>query len=154
MSENNERLFRAVQRNDVKAALEALKSGASANYIHIDDKDPKVTDRTPVLYEACKEQNKELVELLLAHGADPNAEYDQSATWGSQHEPCLFAALTPPGLDRQPSTEIVRALLESGADPDIPRVWREERNNEVSTFGRAWGNPALMALLKRYSARK
>ena len=153
MSGIDERLFRAVQRDDVDAAVEALKRGASANPIHIDE-DTTVRDRIPVLYAACKKQNRKLVELLLAHGADPNAEFDQSASWGSEHEPCLFGALSPSGPVKHASVEIVRALLESGADPNIPRVWRENFDNEVFAIDRAWGNQELIALLTKYSAGK
>ncbi|PKB67191.1 MAG: hypothetical protein BZY81_05260 [SAR202 cluster bacterium Io17-Chloro-G4] len=153
MSGIDERLFQAVRTDDVDAAVAALKSGASANYIHVEE-DTTVRDRVPVLYAACKKQNKELVELLLAHGADPNAEYDQSATWGSEHEPCLFGALSPSGPVKHPSAEIVRALLESGADPNVPRVWRENFNNEVFAINRAWGNQELIALLRAYGAGK
>mgnify|MGYP001337490785 CR=1 FL=1 len=117
MSRADESLYQAVRRKDVDYALKALKSGASANYVYI-DKTPTYTDCFPVLYTACKEKKKELVELLLAHGADPNAEFDQRAVWGSEHEPCLFAALDP----HRPSVDIVRVLLEGGADPNVPRV--------------------------------
>ena len=152
MSINDEQLYQAIRRNDVNSALEAIKSGGSANYVHI-DKDPKFTDCFPVLYAACEEKNKELVELLIAHGAEPNAEFDQRAVWGSEHEPCLFAALKS---DR-PSADIERLLLEGGADPNVPRVWREEWNHEVTALDIA-GNRAnqeeLVALLREYGARR
>lgn len=149
MSQIDEQLYQAVKRNDMDAALEALKSGASAKYMHV-DRDPIGRTRIPALFAACKEQNIMLVELLLSHGANPNAEYDDSATYGSKHEPCLFAAL--------PSFEIVKALLESGADPNIPSVWREDRHNERTVIEAAWGDQAaqdneLVLLMKQYGAR-
>ena len=153
MSGIGERLYQAVQRNDFNSALKALESGASANYVHVDEVRVARTS-VPVLYEACENQNINLVELLLAHGADPNAEFDQSASWGSEHEPCLFGALSPSGPVKHPSVEIVRALLEGGADPNIPRVWRKNFNNEVFAIDRARGNQELIALLKKYGAGK
>ena len=93
-----------------------------------------------------------MIELLLAHGADPNAEYDERADWGSEHEPCLFAALEP---DR-PSAQIVRLLLKGGADPNIPRVWREEWNHEVTVLdiaGDRRNRKELIALFRQYGVR-
>ncbi|MBQ09947.1 MAG: hypothetical protein CMJ45_00145 [Planctomyces sp.] len=151
MSSADERLYQAVRRKDVDSASKALQNGASANYVHIDKKST-YTDCFPVLYAACQEKNKELVELLLAHGADPNAEFDQSAVWGSEHEPCLFAALNP----QRPSADIVRVLLKGGADPNLPRVWREEWSHEVSATyvaGIRRNGEELLALLREYGAR-
>jgi len=151
MSRADEQLYQAVRRNDVESALKALKSGASSNYVHV-DKDPTYTDRFPVLYAACQEKNKELVELLIAHRADPNAEFDQRAVWGSEHEPCLFAALKA----ERPSVDIVRVLLESGADPNVPRIWREESSHEVSAIyiaGISHNGDELIALLRQFGAR-
>ena len=112
---------------------------------------PKDVLRWIRVYEACEQKNKKLVELLLANGADPNAEYDQSASWGSEHEPCLFAALKPP----RASVQILRVLLEGGADPNIPRVWRENYDHEVTALSIAEnsGNRELVALLKEYGAK-
>ena len=151
MSRFDEQLYQAVRRNDVNSASKALKSGASANYVHI-DKDPSFTDCFPVLYAACQEKNKELVELLIAHGADPNAEFDRRAVWGSEHEPCLFPTLK----SERPSVEVVRVLLEGGADPNIPCVWREEWNHEVTALhvaGISRNGEELIALLTQYGAR-
>ena len=49
--------------------------------------------------------------------------------------------------------EIARALLEGGADPNIPSVWRENRSNGDSIINVVWGNPQLISLLKGYGAR-
>ena len=48
MSGIGERLYQAIQRNDVNAALKALKSGASANYAQV-DQDRIVKTSVPVL---------------------------------------------------------------------------------------------------------
>lgn len=151
MSRVDEQLYQAIRRNDVDSASKALQKGASANYVHIDE-DPKYTDCFPVLYAACQEKNKELVELLIAHGADPNAEFDQRAVWGSEHEPCLFAALK----SERSSAEIVKVLLEGGADPNIPSVWREEWSHEVSAIYVASirrNGEEVIALLRQHGAR-
>lgn len=141
MSGVDERLYQAVQQNDIRAASEALEDGASANYIHRES-DSSVSTDVAVLYVACENKNKDLVDLLLAGGADPNAEYSERAVWGSESRPCLLAAI--------PSIEIVRALLAKGADPNIPSVWREDRNNYRTALQAASGNQELIDLLKQY----
>ena len=66
MSGNDERFFQAARPNDVDAAVAALESGASANYVHTYE-DAAMRDRIPALHATCKKKNKKLVELLLAH---------------------------------------------------------------------------------------
>ncbi len=144
MDEIGKRLFRAVKHNEFDSALDLLGRGASANFVHLESSSNYNT-KTPVLYVACQNENVALVELMLAHGADPNAEYDLRAVWGSEHEPCLFAAPT--------NYEITKALLENHADPNIPRIWREDRNNVVSIIARAWSNQEVVSLLREYGAR-
>lgn len=151
MSTVDEQLYQAVRRDDVESALKALQRGASANYVHI-DKESKYTDCFPVLYAACQKKSEKLVELLMAHGADPNAEFDQRAVWGSEHEPCLFAAIKS-GCS---SVAIVKPLLEGGADPNIPSVWREEWSHEVSAIYVASirsNGEELIALSRQHGAR-
>ncbi len=140
MSEVDERLYQAVEQNDLSVASEALENGASANYIHREGDSRTYDTCEAVLYVACKMRNKELVELLLAGGADPNAEYSENAVWGNSSIPCLYEAI--------PSIEIVRALLEKGANPNTlvfpyPRTALEA----------ASGNQELIDLLKQYGAR-
>lgn len=50
------------------------------------------------------------VALLAAHGANPNARKDGDVT------PLIVAIRNP----RVPSRDIVRTLLEAGADPNLP----------------------------------
>ena len=142
--EFDERLYQAVQQDDVHAALAALEDGASANYVHLEG-DSAWTESFPVLYVACEKKNRQLVDLLLAQGADANAKYSLRATWGSASTPCLLASL--------PSIEIVTALLEQGADPSIPG-WLEDNRTPQFALPNAWGNQELNDLLKHYGARE
>ena len=52
-----------------------------------------------------------------------------------------------------PHIGIVRALLEKGADPNIPAGWREASNNDTAALQAASGNEELIELLKQYGAR-
>ena len=149
MSDVDEQLYQAVERGDVRAASEALGSGASANYIHLRADEDKhfgtMTYRTPVLYVACESKNEEMVDLLLAAGADPNGKHDENAWFGPRDKPCLHAAI--------PSVTIVRALLEKGADPNV-RVWYgEECARETALLDEVHqGHRELIALLKEHGA--
>ncbi|MDT4969591.1 MAG: hypothetical protein QOJ64_4328 [Acidobacteriota bacterium] len=97
---------------------------------------------TAVLYVACQKKNKDLVDFLLAAGADPNADYSLRAVWGNESTPCLLAAV--------PAIEIVKALLQKGADPNIPD-WVEGHPRSVVGF--ASGTQELIDLLKQDGAR-
>ncbi len=143
MSEVDERLYQAVEQNDLRAASKALEDGASANYIHRES-ERSVSTCEAVLYVACKMRNKELVELLLAGGADPNADYSEAAVWGNASIPCLYEAI--------PSIEIVRALLEKGANPNT-LVFPYEHSIARTALEAASGNQELIDLLKQYGAR-
>lgn len=60
------------------------------------------------LQEAVNHSQKHIVQLLLAAGADPNA---CTASQGTPLEHVQF---------REPGTDMMRMLLDSGADPNIP----------------------------------
>jgi ankyrin repeat protein len=155
MGDVNRELFEAVSRGDVRAAERALLSGASANYTHAES-GPGWDTQTPVLYVACERRDRAAVELLLAHGAKTDAYQKDRAAWGSEDKPCLIAAF--------PSVEIVRLLLEKGANPNVSHGWREDCNNESSALriaiGHAWEKKdgknyeEIVALLTQHGARR
>jgi ankyrin repeat protein len=151
----NRELFEAVSGGDVPAAERALLNGASARYVHVDD-GPGCHCNTPVLYVACQRHDRSAVELLLAHGADPNVAEQERAAWGSHSDPCLIAAF--------PSADIVRLLLQKGANPNVCQEWREDCNNESSALQIAIGHARseeagnayqeIVALLTQHGARR
>lgn len=69
------------------------------------------------LFLAVKSKSKELVELLLQHGADPNVQ--KFTDEAPIHRACLL------GLE-----DIVRALLDSGADPTL--IFKGQTAKEVA----------------------
>jgi len=87
---------------------------------------------------------RELVALLLASGADPNAELYAAMIAGSEWDTCLIAAF--------PSVEVARLLLEHGADPNASRGRREDCNQETYPLDAAAGNSALVDLLVQFGA--
>lgn len=99
--------------------------------------------QTPVLYLACARKHRALVELLLTHGADPNASFKDDESW-HQKNTCLRAAM--------PSLEIVTLLLERGADPNQPSEAGESCRSPTHSLKDAAENAELTALLKRYGA--
>jgi hypothetical protein len=131
MGAADEDLYQAVRRGDIGAAAQALMGGADANYVHEEDFGNCRT-RTPVLYLACERHDAAAVQLLLAHGAVTGCYRDERAVWGSDRTPCLIAAF--------PSSDVVRILLEAGADPNTCRCWREDCNNETTALQAASGH--------------
>src|SRR5215467_14267782 len=86
-------LFAAIERGSTKAVERLLKAGASANAID--------ADNVPVLMTATLFANADMLELLLARGADPNRRGPGGATalmWAS------------------PDIEKMRRLIDHGAD--------------------------------------
>ena len=75
------------------------------------------------------ERCEQIISLLLAHGAEPNATNVFGST--ALHEACSFGHVN-----------IVRLLLEHGADPNIRDI------NKRSAFDEASNNPEILALLE------
>jgi hypothetical protein len=78
MGAADEELYQAVKRGDIGSAAKALTVGADANYVY-EDEDRSCQTRTPVLYLACERRDAAAVQILLAHGADPNCYRDERA---------------------------------------------------------------------------
>lgn len=159
--DRNAELYAAVLRRDVTSAAEAIMNGASARYALADESEYGRSVE-PVLHLACKHHDLEMVELLLLNGADPGAEYEKLAGGYFEYEGCLHAAaagLLPSYLpDQGPVAprhlEIMRLLLENGADPNVPYRDRDDAYREFSLLGRVQNNPELVALLVKHGARK
>src|SRR5215467_4115870 len=86
-------LFAAIERGSTKAVERLLKAGASANAID--------ADGVPALMTATLFANADMLELLLARGADPNRTGPSGATalmWAS------------------PDIEKMRRLIDHGAN--------------------------------------
>ena len=73
-------LSAAVRRGDVRMTKQLLERGADPNLPE------EGAPRGLSLWIAVNDRHRELVRLLLAHGADPNAEVDSSGTPMSQAE--------------------------------------------------------------------
>jgi len=138
----NERLFAAVESGDLESARAALAGGADARYAR-EESGSSFRVESPVLFVACSKKNLALVELLLDHGADPDACFKDDDSW-HQKDTCLRAAM--------PSLEIVTLLLERGADPNQPSESGESCRSPTHSLVDAAENAELTALLKRYGA--
>lgn len=144
----NARLFEAVSRGDVALAREALQAGADARYVADRRDDGGDRSQTPVLFVACRGKHRELIELLLAHGADPDARFAHAGTlpdadrWEIEvwsKETCLRAVM--------PSLELVTLLLDRGADPNLPSEEQRDSLRRFHPLDDAKEHPAVKALL-------
>lgn len=140
--ELDERLFAAAEAGDLAAARAALAGGARATYAR-ERGDGTFREVTPVLFVACARKDRELVALLLDHGADPDACRTDDDSW-HQRDTCLRAAM--------PCLEIVALLLERGADPNQPSEAGESCRMPTHALTDAGGDTELTALLKRHGA--
>lgn len=126
----DETLFEAVRSGNADAVREALACGANPN-----SRDPREhggTQNTP-LHAAADAGNADIVGILLAHGAQVDAQCDGG--WTPLMRACNGGFV-----------EVARILLTAGANPNV-------RNREgYSAHGRVPANcPELLALLRKYA---
>ncbi|MFI0240291.1 ankyrin repeat domain-containing protein [Streptomyces sp. NPDC016845] len=95
------RLFHAIRAGDPAGARAVLRAGAHPEWTN--------GEGTTLLYTAAVQGEAEIVRLLLAAGASPDAE---SEGIGAEGTPLCAAACWG-------HTEAVRVLLAHGADPDL-----------------------------------
>ena len=101
-----EKLFDAIERNDLDKAKEAINEGANVN-------DRTTGEYTP-LYQAVYEQNLDMINFLLSQkNIDVNIVQDTRSRLGSAYTtPIEYAS-------RIRNTEIVNTLLRNGARPNM-----------------------------------
>ena len=123
----NEELFRAVGAGDAEKVQSLLKKDpASVNAIE------DLANRWSVLHEAASEGRTEIVQLLLAHDADPNAINKASET------PLHWAV-------RKGHTEIVKLLLDHKANPNAADEKQHTPLHEAAFRGQKESAELLLA---------
>lgn len=111
--------FAAVAGRDTKLVQSLLAKGTDANQsteygktalafaVRVHENIPERQKRRLDGLEGPPDEDTEILELLLAHGADPNLE---TPFWGPPLSIAIYQGLT----------ESVRVLLANGADPNVP----------------------------------
>lgn len=93
-----------------------LKLGANVNYQL--KKDTAITGlyeyETPLI-NAVSSKNLGIVKILLAHGADPNAQTDSGHPLGRSSQPMYVLNLVSENSDDEKTQEIRKLLIEYGA---------------------------------------
>ncbi|GEM_PF-5542896 len=115
-------LTRAFSPSDLELAKALLALG-------VDPSNP-ASDESYPLVEACGAANQDLVKCLLAKGASPN-KGSHSSLWPEHDLMPLDTALNAVEQALPDAAEIVRILLEHGADPNV--------------FGSGYGSPLSRA---------
>jgi ankyrin repeat protein len=105
-------LHYAARHNHVEVAKLLLEAGAKVNAREADD-------ITPLLM-AISNDNMAVAHFLLAHGGDVNAQdwYGRSPLWEAVNVRNLYVhnATFKNGIDRAPVLELIKALLDAGAN--------------------------------------
>jgi len=99
--ELNELLCATVKTDQCGIAETLIKAGADVNYVDKTGKFP--------LYYAYEDEKIEQMKILLAHGADVNKIYDETLL----HHECYTI---------KSDKEIIKMLIDNGADPNIKSV--------------------------------
>ncbi|MCW3097884.1 MAG: uncharacterized protein JWL77_3502 [Chthonomonadaceae bacterium] len=124
---DRQRLFRAIEHDDTATVRALLESGVDANMrlrmgvplglvdlikitLHVrPQSSTQEHDTSALIAAALRNQDPEIVRLLVAHGANVNAMVDG---WTP-----LTVALDP--SNGRPRLDVVQFLLEHGADPNL-----------------------------------
>lgn len=93
--------------------LEKVKELVNANNVNATDHEGKT-----LLMFACQFGNEDIVDLLLANGADVNAQTKSAETSYLSGQTALFFAIGKEIRCNCPQPRIVKKLLEHGADPN------------------------------------
>jgi uncharacterized protein len=125
-----ERLKRAVLQGDAATVRSTLK------------RSPGLAGEWKPLLDACYRGHAEVVQALLAAGADPNVESGGRTRLRPLHRVCEFQASVPRS---EGHVETLRALLSAGADPKA----RTARGETPLMLAAIAGQPAMVALLRR-----
>jgi len=93
-------------------------------------KDPRLAKKAQLVVGAAQHAKKDLLEVLLAHGADPNA------VWRG-YRPLHALIQERPHGETEPTKERVRCLkwlVKHGADPELTGAWPQARAVLVAAF--------------------
>jgi ankyrin repeat protein len=124
-------------RTDIARML--LAAGAAVNQ-------PEANGESPLLV-AINNGQTELAQVLLEKGADPNATdgFGRAPLWSAVDLRNLDAAegSGTNGVNREPVLQLIRTLLDHGANPDVQTKVEPPSRRWMMPFGaRQWVNPA------------
>lgn len=103
MEDSNTQMYEALKSNNIQAIRLAISNGADVNKAS----KPSKEDIIPLCF-ACKNENRELVQILVEAGADINIVDDEQLGM----TPLIMAC-------QRGNAEIVRLLLDSGANINL-----------------------------------
>ena len=92
---------------------------------------------TSLLHLCVDQDEPELLEWLLEHGADANVKASLDADGFGGHTPLFGCVVVTPGLERSP--RLARILLEHGADPNARASLRKDGNEYRDVTPLSWG---------------
>lgn len=138
-------LLVAIRNGKLADARTALAQGASPNAASTLIDETGCIETLPALYEACWRQNELMVRLLLKSGADPNSVWSRRGEHIYEEIPCLMFCIH--------MFEIVKVMLQNGADPNKPSTLGEGLSEKMSPLEYVRTSDVRM-LLMRFGAHK